>query len=51
MTDTEKHKSADTEERTVEEAFEELDQLAEKLEDPGTSLEDSSVFINRAWSC
>ena len=47
MTDTEKHKSADTEERTVEEAFEELDQLAEKLEDPGTSLEDSFRFYKQ----
>lgn len=30
-----------TEERTLEEAFEKLDQLAEKLEDRETSLEES----------
>ena len=40
MTDS-KSKENTAEEKTVEQAFTELDALAERLEDPATSLEDS----------
>ena len=45
MTDTQIQDTKN--EKTLEEAFQELESLAEKLEDSSTSLEDSFRFYNK----
>ena len=47
MTETQKKEDLQTAEKTIEEAFQELDVLAQKLEDRETSLEDSFKFYKK----
>lgn len=47
MTETQKKEDLQTAEKTIEEAFQELDVLAQKLEDRETSLEDSFKYYKK----
>ena len=50
MTETINQETDLQKEKTLEEAFEKLGELAERLEDSETSLEDSFRFIKKEWS-
>ncbi len=47
---TEQIQKTDTQNREIEEVFQELDTIAEKLESGDTSLEGSFVYTKKVWS-
>lgn len=47
---TEQIQKTDTQNREIEEVFQELDTIAEKLESGDTSLEDSFRLYKKVWS-